>query len=432
MTFGKFNVDYEQRIYNPERMRKYRIERAHAALKKFGLGALIVYNYDTFRYLGYYSRHNYNRRRPGNFLLLVRDQGFPYAPADDLAPTSETELMPWFKDRLVLHHQTRLQEALSYDPDYYHQQWLDTAAEVKALLKKHDVLDLPCGIDMTSPHMVQVCQDAGIKVVDGNPAVAEMRMIKNEDEIECVRTAASIAESAHWEVCQALKPGVTEWQMAGVAAKALFDLGAEELEGPSFVVCSGYRSGHNVPAMPTDRVVRPGEMFIIDINGVSFQGYRTCFYRTCVVGDKPTEFQKQMYHDCYEVQHAMETSIRPGITNHEYARIVLEKGGGKWPGPTWPEPGRYLGPSGHQLGLSSGDPGPNLRTRKAELAAPPFMIQKGMVFAVEVGCYDWDGQKWAYDGVKLENVGVVRDDGFEVLSRFPYKDLIAVGLPGVY
>ena len=91
-------------------------------------------------------------------------------------------------------------------------------------------------------------------------------LIKTSDEIDCLRQAGVITESAHWEVCQALRPGVTEWQMAGVAAKALFKLGAEEMEGPSFVICSGPRSGHSVPNMPTDRIVRPGDLFVIDID----------------------------------------------------------------------------------------------------------------------------------------------------------------------
>ena len=54
MTFGNFAVDYEHRPYNPERMRKERLARAHAALHQFGFGSMIVYNYDTHRYLGYY------------------------------------------------------------------------------------------------------------------------------------------------------------------------------------------------------------------------------------------------------------------------------------------------------------------------------------------------------------------------------------------
>ena len=122
--------------------------------------------------------------------------------------------------------------------------------------------------------------------------------VKTEDEIHCLRMAGVITESAHWEVCKALRPGMTELQIAGIAANALFKLGAEELEGPSFVVCSGERSGYGVPNMPTDRIVRPGDFVIIDINGVSFQGYRTCFYRTYLVGDKPTQFQKDVYKSC--------------------------------------------------------------------------------------------------------------------------------------
>jgi len=341
--------------------------------------------------------------------------------------------MPWFEGRLVMENQVRIQCGCSVDKPFTAQQWAKMAQEIKGLMKKHDVADKPLGIDISSPGMIKACQDAGLTVVDGNPMLAEMRMIKNEDEIECLRTAGAITESAHWAVCKALRPGVTEWQMAGVAAKALYDLGAEELEGPSFVVCSGYRSSHNVPAMPTDRIIRPGEMFIIDINGVSFQGYRTCFYRTYVVGDKPTEKQKEIYQACYEFQTSMERNIKPGMTSHEFVHAVWKDGGDKnWPGPVWPKPGRYWRPAVHHLGLNSGDPGPMMRPTQETLNQPPFVIEKNMVFAVEVGTYDWNGESWEYDGVKLENTGVVTENGWQSFYRFPYKDLITCGLPGDY
>jgi len=433
MTFGTYRVDYEQRAYNPERMRQNRLLRAHEILKKHKMGAVITYDYDSFRYWGYYSRHNYARRRSGVFLLLVKDAGFPYGPTDELPPTSETELMPWYEGRLTMEHQVRIQCGMSMDDAYTAKRWARSAEEVKALLKKHGVADAPLGIDITSPNMVKACKDAGLNVVDGNPVLAEMRWIKNEDEIECLRTAGSITESAHWEVCKAARPGMTEWQIAGVAANALYKLGAEELEGPSFVVCSGYRSGHNVPAMPTDRIMRPGDLLIIDINGVGFQGYRTCFYRTYCVGDKPTEKQKEMYNDCWEFQSSMERNIKPGVTSHEFVHAVWKDGGKKnWPGPQWPKPGRYWRPAVHHLGLNSGDPGPMMRPTQETLDQPPFTVEKGMVFAVEVGTYDWDGQKWGYDGVKLENTGVVTENGWQSFYRFPIKDLITVGLPGEY
>jgi len=438
MTFGPYAVDYEQRAYNPERMRKERLERAHAALNRFGFGAMIVYSYDSHRYLGYYSLHQYARRRPGTFLLLIKDAGYPYAPVDRYSPTGEEELMPWFKDRMKLttSNQGTVFQGYPQKPEYMVGEWDKTAAEIKGLLEEHGVANLPCGVDMPNFHMMNACQKAGIKLVDGNHVMAAARIVKTEDEVECLRMAGVITESAHWEVCQALRPGVTEWEMAGVAAKALFKLGAEDMEGPSFVICSGERSGHNVPAMPTDRIIRPGDMFIIDINGISFQGYRTCFYRTYVVGDKPTEFQKEIYQCAYEGQMALTNAIKPGLTNHEVQENWLAKGkrpGGWGSMPKWPEPGRYYrGTVAHHIGLCSGDPGPAIPGTVGLGGDPPLTIEKNMCFAVETGCYMWDGKKWARDGVKIEHCGRVTEDGFEVFYRFPIKDLIACGLPGTY
>lgn len=438
MTFGNFAVDYEQRKYNPERMRSERLERAHAALNKYGFGAMIVFSYDSHRYLGYYSTHQYARRRPGTFLLLIKDAGYPYAPFNRFSPSGEEELMPWYKGKMIL--RTSLQgtvyQGYPQQPDFIIGEWDKVAQEMKGLLEDHGVANLPCGVDMTNLNMINACQKAGIKLVDGNHVMVAARMVKTEDEIECLRTAGVFAESAHWEVCKALKPGVTEWEMAGVAANALYKLGAEEMEGPSFVIASGERSGHNVPTMPTDRVIRPGDMFIIDINGVSFQGYRTCFYRTHVVGDKPTEFQKEIYHVAYEALMALTNSIKPGITNHEAQDNWIKQGGepGLWGSVAkWPEPGRYFpGTTAHHIGLCSGDPGPGIRGAVDVLENPPLKLEKNMCFAVEAGCYTWDGARWARDGAKIEHCGVVTDIGFEVFYRFPTKELITCGLPGVY
>jgi len=441
MAYGNYAVDYEQRAYNPERMRKERLERAHNSLKKFGLGAMIVYSYDSHRYLGYYSTHQYARRRPGEFLLLIKDAGYPYAPADPHPPTWEEALMPWFKDRMTLKTsaQSMIYQGYPQKPEHMVGEWDKVAAEIKCLLEEHGVANLPCGVDAPNVHMIRSCERAGINIVDGNHVMADARMIKNEDEIECLRMAGVITESAHWEVCQTVRPGVTEWEMAGVAAKALFKLGAEELEGPSFVICSGERSGHSLPAMPTDRIVRPGDMFVIDINGVSFQGYRTCFYRSYVVGDKPTEFQREVYQCAYEGLMALTNSIKPGVTNIEASRNWKDKGNkpGGWGAiPKWPAPGRYyFGSGSHHIGLCSGDPGPAIPGFMEGLFSvntPPLTIEKNMCFAVEVGCFTWDGKKWARDGVKLEHCGVVTDTGFEVFYRFPIKDLMVCGLPGEY
>ncbi len=438
MTFGNYTVDYEQRSYNPERMRKERVDRAQAMLDKYGFGAMIAYNYENQRYLGYFGPRQFARRRPGVFVLLIKGAGLPYVPA--VSNPAEAEMMPWFEGKMKLRtsKQLAMQQAYPSKLEYIQEEWDATAREIKWLLSEHGVADLPCGVDITNFNMIAACQRAGLNICDGNHIMTMARIMKTKDEIECLRMAGVIAESAHWEVAKALRPGVTEWEMAGVAANALFKLGAEEMEGPSFVICSGERSGRGIPAMPTDRIVRPGDMFVIDINGVSFQGYRTCFYRTYVVGDKPTEFQKEVYNCAYEGLVAMTECMKPGVTNHEIQEQWLEKG--KAPGlwgssPTFPEPGRYyLGSGAHHIGLVSGDPGPMVPGTVGLLNpnSPPLTLEKDMCFAVEVGCYTWDGKRWADDGAKIEHCGVVTEDGFEVFYKFPKKDLIACGLPGRY
>lgn len=437
MSYANFAVDYEQRNYNPERMRNERIERAQAALKKHGFGAMLVFNYENHRYLGYYSTHQYARRRPGTYLLLIQGAGFPYVPEDPHPPEWEERLMPWFKDKMILKTSAQYWTLLGHPdkPDYLDSHWENTAKEIKLILEEHGVANLPCGVDVTNFNMINACQKEGINMVDGNHVMATARMIKTSDEIECLKMAGVIAESAHWEVTKALRPGVTEWQMAGVAANACYKLGAEDMEGPSFVVCSGERTGRSVPAMPTDKIVRPGDLFLIDINGISYQGYRTCFYRTHVVGDKPTEFQKEVYNCAYEAVTALANAIKPGITNYEAQQIWLDAGKhpGKWGMvPKWPEPGRYyFGTIAHHIGLCSGDPGPNIPGFLGiDPSKAPLKLEKNMCFAVEAGCFTWDGSKWAKDGVKIENCGVITENGWEIFYRFPYKELTVCGLPG--
>ena len=440
MQYGPYAVDYEHRPYNPDRMRKERVDRAQASLKKHGLGAVILFDYDYHRYLGYYSFHQYARRRLGHFIVLIEGEGFPFVPRDHFDGNWQQPYMPWFEGKMVLATAKafQIQQGLPQHPDYMPGEMDKIAAEVKALLEDHGKADMPIGIDISNYLLIEAFKRAGVNICDGLVAMIDATTVKTQDEIHCLRMAGVITESAHWEVCKALRPGLTEWQIAGIAANAVYKLGAEELEGPSFVVCTGERSGHGVPAMPTDRIVRPGDLVIIDINGVGFQGYRTCFYRTYCVGDKPTDFQKEVYKCAYDGLMAMTECFKPGITTEDVQNEWMKMGdfpGGWARPPKWPDPGRhYFGTVAHSIGVRSGDAGPTISgaTAAAGYGIPPVDIEKNMTFAVECGLFTWLGDRWAKDGVKIEHCGVVTDDGFEVFYRFPTKDLIVCGLPGQY
>ena len=439
MQYGQFNVDYEQRPYDPARMREERWEKLQAGLKKWGLGALILYDYDYHRYAGYYTFHQYARRRLGTYVLVVAGEKIPYINNDKYPHGWEELRMPWFKGKFVLESARPYQlcNGLPEHPGKMREIFMQNVRDIKPILEKHGVADMPVGVDVVSPYMYEVLTENGIKLADGNDCMVDVITTKTQDEIHCLRMAGAITEAAHWEVARALRPGMTELEVAGIGANACYKHGAEELEGPSFVVCSGERGGYGVPNMPSDRRIRPGDFVNVDLNGVSFQGYRTCFYRTYLVGDEPTQFQKEVYGVTYDALCAMTSILRPGITTAE-AQVEYSKLG-DFPGgwgrePKFPEPGRYyFGSGGHPIGLRSGDPGYTLPgSGKIFGDFPGGTIHKDHTFAVETACFTWDGKKWMKDGVKLENCGVVTETGFDVFYRAPIKDIIVCGLPGSY
>ena len=439
MQWGQYAVDYEQRPYNPERMRVERWAKTQAGLKKWGLGALILFDYDYHRYMGYYTFHQYARRRLGTYVLVVLGEEVPYVNTDKYPNSWEELRMPWFKDKYVLKSARPYQlcNGLPDHPSYMAESFQRNVEDILPILQKHGVADMPVGVDVCSASMVDALRAGGIKLVDGNNCLVDIITDKTQDEIYCLRMAGAITDAAHWEVARALRPGMTELEVAGIGANACYKHGAEELEGPSFVVCSGERGGYGIPNMPSDRRIRPGDFVAVDLNGVSFNGYRTCFYRTYLVGDEPTTFQKEVYGVTYDALMALQSVMQPGRTTNEVQQEYLKLGdfpGGWGREPKFPEAGRYFfGSGGHPIGLRSGDPGYTI-PGSGEIFGnyPGGMLKVNQTFSAETACMTWDGKRWMKDGVKLENSGVITEAGFESFYRAPLKDIVVCGLPGTF
>ncbi len=99
--WGKGNVDWQQRI-DFKRLREERIARAHKMLHKYEIGAAIVFNWDSQRYLFSNWNHPYAKHIPWHFALLIRDAGFPYVSVkkgfDDEQVIQDC---PWLEGRIV-------------------------------------------------------------------------------------------------------------------------------------------------------------------------------------------------------------------------------------------------------------------------------------------------------------------------------------------
>src|SRR5262249_46085744 len=95
----------------------------------------------------------------------------------------------------------------------------------------------------------------GIKVVDGQQLMHQVRKIKTQDEITLLNTACMMVDSAYEELYSFMRPGVRENESVGVVSKVLYDLGSEHVEGVTAI--SDKRCSPQPPSS-ADRVLRPG------------------------------------------------------------------------------------------------------------------------------------------------------------------------------
>jgi Xaa-Pro dipeptidase len=169
----------------------------------------------------------------------------------------------------------------------------------------------------------------------------------------------------------------------------------------------------------SDRMIRPGDLVYIDVDGASYQGYKTCIYRTFCCG-KATNEQKDLFAEAKEMLDAGMSVVKDGATDYD----VLEK---------WPDSPQYWGydswfdvvpyACGHGLGVTLHDRPMVLFSHRA-LGLPPQEIKEGMVMAFET----YAGKKGGKDGVRIEDMVLVTKEGYELLSLFP-QELIECWIP---
>lgn len=240
-----------------------------------------------------------------------------------------------------------------------------------------------------------------IELVPLKGVINKLRTIKTEDEIENIRKAANIADMAFEHICSLLKPGVTEWEISLELESFMKKQGAS---GTSFesIVASGKRSSlpHGVASQ---KVIENGDFVTLDF-GCIYNGYCSDMTRTVVIG-KATSKQKEIYEIVLKAQEAALESIRAGITGFEVDKIardiITDRGYGEY--------------FGHGLGHGVG-----LEVHEAPRLSPvgKDTLEENMVVTDEPGIYIPD-----FGGVRIEDLVVVKKDGYEILSKSP-KHLI--------
>ena len=280
-NFGIAGLDWQQRI-NWERLREYRIERARTMMKKHGLGAMLCMYDENVRYITGTLTPGWNRLKPGlRYAMLCGDARPILFEQGDLGFQIERH-SPWIPKENVRHSFAWIKGAAG--PASTQQVNKFTRAVLQAM-RENGVAGEKLGVDFVDINMINVFKENNINWVDGMTPMMEARAVKSEDEQECFRIVGAIGDATHWECMKFLRPGITENQVTAHLMEYLYNIpGMEDVE--DVIVSSGPNTWPNWRNF-SDRIIQPGDIVFMDLAALTWNGYKSCYYRTYCVGKEP-------------------------------------------------------------------------------------------------------------------------------------------------
>jgi Xaa-Pro aminopeptidase len=398
---GSMTVDWEERV-NADRLRTYRLGRARTALAASELGAILLFDFNNIRYVTSTHIGEWARDKMTRYSLLTRG-GEPHLWDFGSAAKHHRLHCPWLPPENIRGGMVGLRGAVAPDAGLFTR----AAREVREILRAEGVADMPIGVDILEPPMLAALEAEGIVVRDAQQVMLNAREVKSADEITLLNTACAMVDGAYQLISERLKPGVRESELVADVTKFLFDLGSEHVDNINAV--SGERCSPH-PHVFSDRIIRPGDQAFFDIIQ-TFVGYKTCYYRTFVVG-RASEAQRDAYKRAREWIDASIDLMRPGMTTDRVAQA-------------WPKAEEFGFSSemeafglqfGHSVGLFLHERPIISRLNSIE---HPVEIKEGMVIALETYCPAKDG----YSAARIEEEVVVTADGPVVITKFPSDEL---------
>ncbi len=227
-----------------------------------------------------------------------------------------------------------------------------------------------------------------------------MAIIKNSEEIRKLKSAAMLGSNCFEYICSKIKVGMTEIEISKLINDFFIKNGASGLSFDT-IVGSGVNSAQ-IHSTPTDRAIEENDIILFDI-GCVLDGYCSDMSRTIFIG-KPTKKQEKIYDLVYKTYLNAVKNIRPGMEEKEAdllgRKIILDSGYD------------YAHALGHGVGTKVHE-SPLLSPKRNEI------LKENMVFSIEPGIYIENEF-----GVRIEDVGVLTNDGLEMFSTPSDKIII--------
>jgi Xaa-Pro aminopeptidase len=256
---------------------------------------------------------------------------------------------------------------------------------------------------MWALHVLQFAKTlpaAGLRLA--SEVVSPLRMRKTPAEVAALREAGEAIDRVHANVPSWLRAGQTERQVGVKIAEAIF---AEGHVSADFVIVGSGPNAASPHHEVSDRVIRSGDIVVVDIGGTMPSGYCSDCTRTYAVGGAPDDFATY-YEVLKRAQEAATVSVRPGVTaesvDHTARQIIDDAGYGEW----------FIHRTGHGIGLESHED-PYIVEGNTIPLAP------GMAFSIEPGIYPGP------HGARIDDIVVCTDTGYQRMNNLPH-DLVIV------
>ena len=237
------------------------------------------------------------------------------------------------------------------------------------------------------------------EIVNASEMMGDLRWIKSEEELQLIRKACEIADHGMKTALAAIKPGVTELEIAMHAEQEMITMGGDASKHRA-IVASGSRTLYIHP-FATRRRIEKGDLVIIDLGAV-YRGYCSDVARSAFVGSPPQEVE-DAFGLLLNMQEALFGALFPGISMKDLTRTLrkMTRGTG------W----SLISPMGHGIGLKVEErPWLSMRPQYGKLK-----IEENMTLAFFSGSL----QARRSAGVRLEDTVVVTAAGANWLTNHP-------------
>lgn len=267
--------------------------------------------------------------------------------------------------------------------------------------------DSSIALERISPLISQSLSAKGYRLVDAETLVEQAKLIKHPHEILCIRHSIAVAELGIKKMREALQPGISENQLWSLIHQVNIAHGGDWIEGK--MLASGPRTNPWLQEA-TARIIQSGDLVAFDTDMVGPHGYLADISRTWLCGDQTaTAEQKHAYRHAYDEIHYNMELLKPGVSFADLAKNA-------WPRAEEYREQRYVC-AFHGAGMC--DEHPKIYYAEDwDQHGFAGQLEPNMVVCVE----SYSGVKGGQHGVKLEEMVLITESGFERLTSYPFEN----------